>query len=175
MGAKAILTLIFVFIMTKLVSQPKSHIGASINEFKEQHPKMQMQRYEDEVTYSDKVNISGLTSSWSYRFKRGTLEWIYLHKYINEVNQDNFDKCLEATKKIIKDFSKVYGEPDKTDIGNTTYIDPFMKRHWGYDVIRAVWLNHEGMKIKTRFTFKGGKGDYSFLISIDFHDKDYPF
>lgn len=175
MRAKILLILIGVLIMTKLISQPKSAVGVSINEFKKKFPQMNTQQYEDEVTFSDKEKVAGLDASWSYRFKQGVLEWIFLHKYIDKVNKGNFDKSLVWTKKIIADFIKIYGDPDKIEYGNTNFIDPYEKKHWGYDVIRAVWLNAEKMKIKVRFTFKGGKGEYSFLISIDFHEKNYSF
>jgi hypothetical protein len=175
MSAKVYFALFLAVTMTKILAQPKAVIGTTLTEFEKEYPKMPRQIYEDEVTFSEKFRVSGFDVSWSYKFKKGRLEWIYLQKYIQMVNQKNFDRCLKLTKKIITDFTTYYGDADNMEEGDTTYVDPYVKRHWGYDVIRAVWKNYKGMKIKVRFTFKGGKGDYSFLVSVDFHDSSYPF
>ena len=161
--------------MIKLLAKPKAVIGTSLTKFEEKYPIMVKQQYEDEVTFSEKFRVTDLDVSWLYWFKKEELEWIYMHKYIQQVNQENFDKCLKMTREIIAGFTLIYGKADSEEIVNATYISPLKRRHWGYDVMRAVWKNHTGMKIKVRFTFKGGKGDYSFLVSIDYHDKDYPF
>jgi hypothetical protein len=119
--------------------------------------------------------LYGISGSWSYTFENDKLTWMHFNRYIDEINEANFNKCLSATKQLIKDYSGSYGIPDTTMIGDTTFLDPIKKRHWGYDVIEARWKDYRGMKIKIEFTFMGGKGDYHFLVEINYFDKSYPY
>jgi len=119
--------------------------------------------------------LYGLSGSWAYQFEDGLLKWFLFDKYIDEINDINFKKCLFAANQLIKDYTKQYGKPDTIFTGNTSFVDPYIKSHWGYDVIEAQWYNVNGMKIKIEFTFMGGKGDYHFLVKINYFDKNYPY
>lgn len=156
-------------------AQSNATIGMTINEVKKIYPNMEMGTYENTVTLSRPENLYGLDGTWGYRFEGEKLTWIFFHKYIDETNDTNFRKCLSATRQLIKDYAKLYGNPDATIIGDTIFIDPLKKKHWGYDVIEARWKNYNGMKIKIEFTFMGGKGDYYFVVVINYFDKNYPY
>ncbi|MFH0893751.1 MAG: hypothetical protein V2A54_04885 [Bacteroidota bacterium] len=147
--------------------------GMDVNEFAKVFPTL----------FPDGVNVSGqwgreqelygLKGGWAYQFENGKLSWIHYDKYFDEINEKNFNLCLSATDKLIADYTKKYGKPDTTITGNTKYVDPYEKHHWGYDVKEVRWKNVNGMKIKIEFTFMGGKGDYHFLVVINYFDKDY--
>ena len=156
-------------------AQEKATIGMSLDEVKKIYPSIKIDSNQNGITLSRPANIYGLDDSWGYRFTENKLTWIYVHKYIEEINESNFKKCLIATRQIIKEYTKFYGKPDNTIIGDTTYIDPYKKNHWGYDVMEVRWKNYKGMKIKIEFTFMGSKGEYSLLVNINYFDKDYPY
>jgi len=119
--------------------------------------------------------LYGLKGSWTYRFENGKLSWIHFNKYLDEINENNFKQCLHAATQLINDYTRLYGKPDTTLTGDTTFVDPYKKHHWGYDVIEARWKDCKEMKIKIEFTFMGGKGDYHFLLGINYFDKNYPY
>ncbi|OFX42219.1 MAG: hypothetical protein A2046_03895 [Bacteroidetes bacterium GWA2_30_7] len=168
-------TLIIFSAFFNTYSQSKATIAMSINQVKKIYPNMESATYEKTITLSRTENLYGIEGEWGYRFKNDTLNWIHFDKYIDEINDTNFRNCLSATRKIIADFTKVYGNPDTTITGDTSFIDPYQKKHWGYDVIEAQWKNYNGMKIKVEFTFMGGKGEYHFLVKINYFDKNYPY
>lgn len=170
------LTLFFTLALTfTLYSQPGATIGMTMDEVNKVIPGMKSGTYQNTTTLERPVNLYGLDDSWGYRFKNDTLEWIFFQKYMDEINDTYFKKCLTATRSIIKDFTKLYGKPDTTMAGDTTFIDPYKKRHWGYDVLEVHWNNYNNMKIKVGFTFMGGKGEYHFLVTINYFDKSYPY
>lgn len=172
---KTILILIFTLSMIFVKAQLPVHIGISQDELKSIYTNMEVSVYEKSSTYTRPDTLYGLDSEWGYRFNVDTLNWVFFMKYIDDINDSNFQICLNATEKIIKDYSKVLGTPDSLIVGDKTFIDPYEKRHWGYDVLEARWYNAENMKIKVRFSFLGGKGDYQFLLSIDFFDQSYNY
>lgn len=168
-----ILILFSSFIYT--FAQPNVTIGMTMEEVNKIYPGLKSGTYENTTTLERPVNLYGLDDAWGYRFEGEKLTWIFFHKYIDELNDTNFKKCLSATKHIIKDYTVLYGDPDTTITGDTTFIDPYKKHHWGYDVIEARWKNYNNMKVKVEFTFMGGKGEYHFLVSINYFDKNYPY
>ena len=157
------------------VTQTKAIIGMKIEEVQKLYPQAQPSTYENTITLSFKDTLYNLPGEWGYRFKNNALEWIHFDKYIDEIEKLNFDKCLKTTEMLITDYTKSFGKPDTTIIGDTTFIDPYKKHHWGYDVIEARWNNYKGMKVKVEFTFMGGKGEYHFLVNINYFDKNYPY
>lgn len=169
------LILIFISAFFYSYSQSKATIGMTENQVKKIYPKMESTTYENTTTFTRTENLYGIDGEWGYRFENEKLNWIHFDKYIDEINDTNFIKCLSATRKIISDFSKFYGNPDTTIIGDTTFIDPYQKKHWGYDVLESQWKDYNGMKIKVEFTFMGGKGEYNFLVNINYFDKSYPY
>ena len=168
-------TIIIMLTIFYSYSQSKATIGMTEDQVKKIYPKMESATYENTKTLSRTENLYGIYGEWGYRFENEKLNWIHFDKYIDEINSANFTKCMAATQKIIADFTKSYGNPDTTIIGDTTFTDPYQKKHWGYDVIEAQWKDYKGMKIKVEFTFMGGKGEYSFLVKINYFDKTYPY
>jgi hypothetical protein len=66
----------------------------------------------------------------------------------------------------------LYGEPDKLETGDTTFVNPYIKHHYGYDVIRATWLNADVMRIKVNFVFQGSKGIYFLFLGVSYTDRN---
>jgi hypothetical protein len=147
----------------------------NIEKVKQLYPTAKSSTYENTITLSYNDTLYGLSGEWGCRFENDKLNWIHFDRYIDKIEKQNFDKCLIATNNIIKDYTKAFGKPDTTIIGDTTFVDPYQKHHWGYDVIEARWNNFNGMKIKVEFTFFGGKGDYQFIVIINYFDKDYQY
>lgn len=147
----------------------------SVEQAKKLYPNAKESRYQEEISLTIEDTLHGLGSAWGLNFKEDKLTWMMFNKYIGELSDANFKKCLKATKEIIADYTKWYGEPDETITGNQKYVDPYKKKHWGYDVLEARWKNVNGEKMKVEFTFLGGKGEYQFLVVITHFHKDYPY
>ena len=156
-------------------AQEKVTIGMTIEDVRKIYPNLKTATYQNETTLSRPEKLYGLDGSWGYRFKGNKLDWIFFDTYFNDINTINFSLCLSATRQLIIDYTKIYGKPDSTIIGDTTFIDPIKKKHWGYDVMEVRWKNYNGMKIKIEFTFMGGKGEYAFLVKINYFEKNYPY
>lgn len=167
-------TICFSFLLSSF-AQPKVSIGMTLDEVKKIYPNAKAETYEKTITLSVPVSFFGIDDFWGLRFENNKLNWIFFHKYTDEINEINFKKSLQATRKIIKEFTASFGKPDSSNIGDTLFKDPYKNKHWGYDVIEAYWKNHKGMKCKIEFTFMGGKGEYHFLVSINIFDKSYPY
>jgi len=167
--------ILFFFTSLYSFSQSKATIGMSMEEVRALYLNTQSSYYENTTTLSLNDTLYSLPGEWGFRFENNKLNWIHFDKYINEIEKPNFDKCLKVTKKLINDYTKTFGKPDTTIIGDTTFIDPIVKHHWGYNVIEARWNNYKGMKIKVEFTFFGGKGEYHFIVIINYFDKTYPY
>jgi hypothetical protein len=109
-----------------------------------------------------------LKGDWHYDFEQGKLDWFSFSYYVqdgNQLNKKNFEECLSATRKIIAHYEEILGKPTKLENGETKFIDPAVKRHWGYDVINANWND----KVEVEFQFFGGKGQYFFLVKVEHH------
>lgn len=172
---QSVFILIICTFMNNSTAQTRLKLGMSLEEVLEIYPDLKSSKYENTKTLTKAETIHGLESEWGFRFEDKILNWIYFMKYIDDIDEANFNKCLNATNHIIEDFTKVYGNPDIVEKGNDKFVDPYEKRHWGYDVIKAKWLNYKGMKIIVQFDFFGGKGEYHFIVKVDYHDKDYAF
>lgn len=164
-----------VMILVTSMAQQKATIGMTINEVKKLYADVKTQHYENTITLTRSDILHGMPIEWGYRFENEKLNWIYFHKYVDELDKTHFDQCLDVTKKIIKDVSDIHGKPDTLIEGNSQFINPYEKRHWGYEVLEARWNNANGMKIKVEFTFMGGKGEYHFIVSVNYFDKEYPY
>jgi hypothetical protein len=151
------------------------YLGMNVNDFVKAFPALFPNGLALTGQWGRDEEIHGLSGGWAYNFENGKLNWMLYDKYIDQINKANFTKCLSATRQIIKDYTSAYGKADTTIIGDTTFVDPVNKRHWGYDVIEVRWKNFNGMKIKVEFTFMGGKGDYHFLVKMTWFDKNYPY
>ena len=170
-----IATLLLFSVSSSSFAQSKASIGMTTDEVKKIYPGMESNTYQQTITLSRTEDLYGIDGTWGYRFEGDKLNWIHFDKYIDKINDKNFEKCLTATKQIISDYTRLYGNPDTTITGNTKFIDPYKEKHWGYDVLEARWKHHNGMKIKVEFTFMGGKGQYNFLVKINYFDKSYPY
>jgi hypothetical protein len=172
---KGIVTLLLLFSFIAGFSQPLVKVGVSLDSVKKIYPKAIESKYQNSIVLSVDDTIHGLTDSWNFNFEEGKLKYMMFNKYISELSEANFQKCLEATKAIIKDYTAQYGEPDEEITGTLKFIDPYKKHHYGYDVLETRWKNAGGQKIKVEFTFMGGKGQYNLLVTITHFDKDYPY
>ncbi len=155
-------------------TQSKATIGMTMARVKKIYPDMEMSASGNTTTLTRPETLYGIDGKWGYQFKNQKLIWIYFDKYIDELNDNNFRKCLSATRHLIKDYTKRYGKPDTTITGNTKFIDPYKKHHWGYDVLEARWKDKNGMKINIKFKFMGSKGEYHFIVDINYFDKKDP-
>ncbi len=151
------------------------YLGENVDDFAKAFPSLFPNGVGLTGQWGRKEKIYGLDGGWAYNFDSGKLEWMLYDNYIHEINGKNFDKCLSATKNLIEDYTKLFGKPDTTMIGDTTFKDPALKRHWGYDVMEVRWKDYKGEKLKVEFTFMGGKGEYAFLVKIAFFEKNYPY
>jgi hypothetical protein len=159
----------------KQVDTGRFYLGMDVKDFAKVFPTLFPNGVKISGQWGRDQQLYGLDGSWSYQFEDGKLTWIHFQKYKNEINETNFNMCLSATEKLIDDYTKLYDKPDTVIIGNKSFLDPIKNHHWGYDVMEARWKNTNGQKIKIEFTFMGGKGEYSFLVIINFFDKDYPY
>ena len=111
-------TLIILTTLYSSYSQSKATIGMTEDQVQKIYPNMVSTIYENTKTLSRTENLYGIDGEWSYRFENEKLNWIHFDKYIDEINDTNFTKCLSATRKTIADFTKSYGNPDTTIIGD---------------------------------------------------------
>ncbi|GAB4290675.1 MAG: hypothetical protein Kow0068_16100 [Marinilabiliales bacterium] len=121
--------------------------------------------------------LYNLDGYWYYRFKNDTLDnygYYYSINNSNLLNEGNFRKCLSSTKAIIQEYTGYFGTPDSLFEGQQTFIDPSIKKHWGYKVIEAYWIENN-QKIKVGFDFNGGKGQYFFNVYVKYFRKEYPY
>jgi len=147
------------------------HIGMSLEDFQKYFPQAGLK---PDIQWQRKETIHGLDGKWSYTFENGRLAWFLFDVYIDEIDRTHFQKCLRATEKIIRDYQKNYGKAEIIDEGDKTFHDPLVKRHWGYEVVKAVWrLQKEDFMVK--FHFMGGKGEYYFVVKIEFQPPGYEY
>ncbi len=172
-----LLSFILLFGTLTVQSQTKVSIGTNQDSLKKVYGELKKMIFpsENTVVYTRMENLYGIKGEWGYRYQNDSLNWIHFDKYTDTLTDANFKKCLEATQKIIAAYTKAFGKPDEIKKGNTKFIDPVKTHHWGYDVLEARWKNYKGMKISVEFTFMGGKGEYHFLVKINYFDKDYPY
>jgi len=148
-------------------------IGMFINEFKQIYPIIESTKYQNTESFTRKETIYGIEGKWYYEFKNSKLTWFKFDKYINEINQENFNKCLKVIQEITAGFIKKHGKPISTS-GNSKFRDPYKDHHWGYEVLKTVWKT-DNMKIKVEFYFMGARGEYNFIVKIDFHNESYEY
>jgi len=173
---KYVLLFSFIIFSASLFSQEKNRVSIGIDMylFKMVYPKVIPANTPSTGQWGRVDTLYGLPGSWAYNFTDGKLDWCIWDKYIDSLSQANFDKCLAATKALIKKYTLDYGKPIEYKVVDTTYKDPYKQHHWGYDVIYAKWKTDK-IKFKIEFTFLGGKGDYHFLVKMGFFDQDYPY
>lgn len=149
----------------------KIYIGMPIKEFDRIFPGVIPENAGNDGQWSRPEKLYGLEGNWNYTFQNGTLDWFIYDNYIEEINEENFMHCLDATRKLITDYTEMYGQPQSHNEEKTEFIDPMKKRHFGYDVIQAVWQT-DNMKFSIEFTFLGSQGLYYFLVKMRFASPD---
>ncbi len=172
---KQIISLASLFIIgLNINAQHLENFNLSEEDFLSNYKYDSTSTYHEETNYHVYDTIYGISDEWTYRFEDSKLQFHIFSHYSYEIDEKNFVLNLNAAENLIADFTKFYGEPDSFEIGDSTFVDPYEKRHWGYDVIKAKWET-KGMKIKIEFQFFGGKGEYFYLFSVKFFDEDYPY
>ncbi len=143
-------------------------IGMSIQDFSKEYPNIVKENnIQATKQYTSSAEIMELEGDWVYDFKNGKLNYYLFHSYSDEINKKKFQDYLSATQNQIKELSQTFQEPKEVTEGQILFIDPSVERHWGYDVISAIW-EYENMKISLEFRFIGGKGEYLFLFKMHF-------
>lgn len=170
-----IAVLLLAFSISYSKAQPKAKIGMSIDQVKKLYPNSTSTFNQSNAFIESETIIYGLEEKWGFKFKDGKVDMMSFHYYDRQFNEEKFSNFLLAAQNLIEDYKKAFGEPDIVEIGDTTYKDPDVKRHWGYKVIEAKWRNADEMKCKIEFKFLGGKGQYCLLFKVIFFDKEYAY
>jgi hypothetical protein len=154
---------------------PEVHRGIDEATLRRLFPEVDIRRYEDGAVQGHRpASVHGVAGSWHYTFKEGKLAWVMFNSYEDAITQANFDRYKAAILAIEADYDRRFGPPIKREVGKQTFQDPRRELHWGYDVFDAVW-KAEGAKIRARFDFMGGKGEYHFLVNVEMEPEDYPY
>lgn len=149
-------------------------IGMEFSKFAADFPEIIKKETDGNKQYNIAESIHNLEGKWAYEFSENKLKWFMFNSYSDDINQENFDKYLSVTQQIIEEYKSRYGKPSEFIFDNKTFKDPYIKRHWGYDVISAIWETDE-MDFKIEFTFMGGKGEYNFIFTMEFHEHGYEY
>src|SRR5262249_48147353 len=119
-----------------------AHLGMDIARFsqifpEQTYPELRVKSPDAQVGINALVH--GLDGRWTYTFEGGKLKWVLFNRYSDELTQSNFDRCLSATDAIIADYTRQYGPPASLKPGTRTFKHPRVERHWGYEVMVAIW------------------------------------
>ncbi len=82
------------------MEKEKIQIGMSIDDFAKNYPERLSGEQEPTKQYGYNENLHGLDGGWAYYFENGILTWFMWDCYIEEINQDNFDKSLLVTRNL---------------------------------------------------------------------------
>jgi len=149
-------------------------IRTDLTSFSTEFPDVINNQTDGNRQYSINKEVSGLSGSWVYDFKDNKLNRYNFDSYSDEINQANFDKYLTVKQDIIENFKRQFGEPTELEFENEIFKDPYVERHWGYDVISAIWRTPE-MDFRVQFHFIGSHRDYNFIFSMNFHHAGYEY
>jgi hypothetical protein len=155
---------------------PEVRLGIDEAALLRRFPGLEIHRYSDgKVQAQRRASVHGVAGTWTYTLEEGKLAWVMFDSYEKAITEANFDRYRLAIDTIEADYTKRYGVPIKRQQGKQFFEDPYAEghHHWGYDVFDAVW-KAEGAKIRARFHFMGGKGDYAFLVAIHVAPEDAP-
>jgi hypothetical protein len=180
---KNLLILALTFLMFSCSSQNSNNetmeqklptIGMDFSQFSSDYPNIVKDKTDGNKQYNIEDTIQSINGGWAYNFAENKLQWIMFNSYSDEISQENFDNYSSAAQQVIEDYKSKYGEPTEFEFENKTFKDPYTERHYGYDVISAIWRTDE-MDFKIEFTFMGGKGEYNFLFKMEFHEHGYEY
>jgi hypothetical protein len=149
-------------------------LGMSAEKFNDLFPKLETDPDESDFQTGLEEEVFGLPCGWSFNFKEGKLEWFMMNSYCDDINESNFREYSDAYDKFKNELENVFGKPVEAIDHETEFKDPFVERHWGYDVKEALWKTSD-MKFQLIFTFMGGKGEYHFLLKAEFQAPDYEY
>lgn len=148
------------FLSIMASAQAKVTIGMTLDEVKKIIPNAEPRHEYTNIFIRQPANLYGLESQWKYVFgeNKKKLVVIYFEKY-NENDEATFNKCLSATQKIIKEYTKYYGKPDSTVIGKTKFDQ---KNKLDYNVLEAYWKNYNNTQIEVHF-----RVEYDYVGPLD--------
>ncbi len=149
-------------------------IGLDVSSFAKIYPDIVGNKIDDNFQYNTDEIIFNLKGKWAYNFSEGKLEWIMFNSYCNNIDKKNFALYLTDTERVVSLLQGKYGMPVELNYNEKKYIDPFVKRHWGYDVVSAIWRTGK-MDFKVSFKFAGARGEYNFLMKMEFHEVGYKY
>jgi hypothetical protein len=158
----------------KMIINPNVYAGMSIDEFDKVYPNIVDVENQKDSQITIEQEWYGFQSGWAFQFKSGKLEWYMWDCYVDDINQENFNKCLSITDTLKSELISIFGQPCQEIVGDKTFKDPYIQTHWGYEVVQYKWKTDK-MKFKLIFNFFGGKGMYNFLVKMEFYDLNYEF
>ena len=138
--------------------------GISLESFKTVYPATKSNGDEN-------VSVSGMyygiEGEWLYSFSGQTLQWFVFTAYVDDIREEQFYRCKDATEKIISDYTEVFGEKPKLETGVQTFRDPLVQKHLGYTVLRATWTT-ASENVDVEFSFLGGEREtYRFFVTVE--------
>ena len=149
-----------------IISKSDIKPGLALDNFKNIYPDAKP----DNATGQWITNIEeeGISGNWIYTFTNEELSWFIFNGYIDEISEEVFYSCKNATEKLITKYTTQYGKPNKIEKGIQIFKDPLKENHWGYPVLGADWIK-ENYSIHISFSFIGGnKEPYRFLVTIEY-------
>jgi len=159
---------------TKMNINPNIHVGMSIKEFDNIFPNIVDVENQKDSQITIEQELFGFQNGWAFQFKEGKLEWYLWDCYVDDINEENFNKCLSITDTLKTELTNIYGQPYNEIVGDKTFKDPYVQMHWGYDVVEYKWKTDK-MKFKLTFHFFGGKGQFNFIVKMEFYGLDYEY
>ncbi len=137
-------------------------IGMSFTEFKSIYPEAVLS---DDGQWEYEDSLHGVDGTWIYSFSDRRLSWFVFNAYEPEISGETFQRCLEATRRLIGEYSMRYGKPAKETRGIEQYRDPKLLPHAGYSVLEARWSAGSSM-VEVQFHFMGDKDQYRFFVTV---------
>lgn len=151
-------------------SQTPLRLGMSPDDVRKEYASVDSSFYQGKIQMSRREDIYGLDGTWHYFFTDQKLSSFTYSKYYqdDQLTPANFDRCLAAIDRLSADYTRWYGKPDESKLGKTTFVNPYMEHHYGYEVKEFSWKNYEGMSIRMLFKFFGSKGQYFLLFEVEY-------
>lgn len=172
------------FLSIMASAQAKVTIGMTLEEVKRIIPNVEPRNEYGQIFIRQPANLYGLENEWKYVFGENKKKLVMISFLTYEkTDEANFNKCLSATEKIIKEYTKYYGKPDSIAVGKTKFDPkyrlnqaPFLK----YNILEAYWKNYNNMEIVVSFQIasssvvldKQGKAPLNGEVNISIRKKN---
>lgn len=140
-------------------------IGMSFTEFQNIYPEAVLSA---DGQWEYEASLHGVDGTWIYSFSNRRLSWFVFNAYEPEISSETFQLCLEATRRLIGEYSMRYGKPAEEIRGIEQYRDPKLLPHAGYSVLEAKWAA-ESSVVEVQFHFMGDKDQYRFFVTVGGH------